>query len=578
MRGRPSHRKLVLLEGIGKPLAARCPSRRRCDINRQVGKGLQHPSGRVIALGRLMLASLFLLAILVDVSQPAQEPAAAYALLAFYLVFSAAVVVATWSNWWLDAKLAGPAHAVDITLFTLLVLLTAGYTSPFFTFFIFVLLSAAIRWGWHVTALTAILLTLLYLTAGLLVTSLSAPFELQRFVVRTGHLVILSLILIWFGANQWLARISLRDEELLARPSLDESPLETGLRAAMNGVRASAGVFVWREQGSDQFAGVAIRGGELAMVHGPKPALAHALVQTPFLYDLPRNRALKRDAERNLTKFAPREVIAPQAAADLGLGEGLAIPIRSDGGEGELFLEAVPSLSTDHIDLGEQIAADIAAHLQRHALLRAAEESAEARSRLTLARDLHDSVVQFLAGAAFRLEAMKRSKESGRDFGPELDELKQLMLQEQSELRYFITALRSGPLVALNDLAKDLQALADRLSRQWDVNCEFSAQRAEMMIPTRLHLDALQLMREAVANAVRHAEAKSVTIKLGAVADELRLDFVNDGTMFPLHGDRLEMPVSLHERVEQAGGAIDMARGMGVTKISISLPIGRRRP
>jgi signal transduction histidine kinase len=542
-----------------------------------VGKGLQHPSGRVIALGRLMLASLFLLAILVDISQPAQAPSAAYALLGGYLVFSAAIVVATWNSWWLDAKLAGPAHAIDIVLFTLLVLLTEGYTSPFFTFFVFVLLSAAIRWGWHVTALSAILLTLLFLITGLLVSTFSDDFELQRFIVRTGHLVILSLILIWFGANQWLARIYLRDEELLARPNLGESPLESGLRAAMNGVGASAGVFVWRDQDSDEFAGIAIRGGETKPVHVPKPALAHAFVPTPFLYDLSRNRALKRDAERNLAAFEPRDVIAPQAVSDLGLSEGLAIPIRSDRGEGDLFLEAVPSLSTDHVDLGEHIAADIAAHLQRHALLRAAEESAEARSRLTLARDLHDSVVQFLAGAAFRLEAMKRSKDSGRDFGPELDELKHLMLQEQSELRYFITALRSGPLVAFNDLAKDLASLADRLSRQWDVNCEFTAQRAEIMIPARLHLDALQLMREAVANAVRHAEAKSVTISLATATDELRLDFVNDGAKIAARGKRLDIPMSLHERVEEAGGALDMARGMGVTKVSISLPIGGRR-
>ena len=83
--------------------------------------------------------------------------------------------------------------------------------------------------------------------------------------------------------------------------------------------------------------------------------------------------------------------------------------------------------------------------------------------------------MQFLAGAAFRLEAMKRSKASGRDIEPELDELKQLMLQEQRELRSFITALRSGPLVALNDLAKRFAALAERLSRQWDVRCAFSA-------------------------------------------------------------------------------------------------------
>ena len=72
-----------------------------------------------------------------------------------------------------------------------------------------------------------------------------------------------------------------------------------------------------------------------------------------------------------------------------------------------------------------------------------------ALAAVALARDLHDSVVQFLAGAAFRLEAMKRSEASGRKLEPELNELKQLMMQEQGELRAFITALRSGPLVAL---------------------------------------------------------------------------------------------------------------------------------
>jgi signal transduction histidine kinase len=542
-----------------------------------VNTGLQHPSGRVIALGRLMLASLFVIAIWADASQPAQAPAATYSLLGAYVAFAAAVVVFTWRNWWLDARLAGPAHGVDIVLFTVLVLLTEGYTSPFFTFFVFLLLSAAIRWGWHATTLTAILLVILYLAIGLAVTPSGASFELQRFIVRTGHLVILSLILIWFGASKWRARFHLRDVELLARPSLDESPLESGLRAAIDGVRASAGVFLWREQGQREVAGLAIRGGELAVVDVPAPILSSGFTSGPLLYDLGRDRGLRKDADQNLAGFAARDAINPRLSAQLGLSEGLAIPVRSDGGEGELFLEGVRNLSTDHVDLGEQVAADLAAHLQRHALLKAAEESAEARSRLSLARDLHDSVVQFLAGAAFRLEAMKRSQATGRDLAPELNELKQLMLQEQGELRTFITALRSGPLVALNDLARDLQALANRLSRQWDVSCEFSARPAEMMIPTRLHLDVHQLMREAVANAVRHAEAKSVTVALAAVADELRIEFINDGAAYPLHGERLEMPMSLKERVEQAGGALDMARGMGVTKVSISLPIGGRR-
>ena len=38
------------------------------------------------------------------------------------------------------------------------------------------------------------------------------------------------------------------------------------------------------------------------------------------------------------------------------------------------------------------------------------------------------------------------------------------------------------------------------------------------------------------------------------------------------------MPISLTERVEQAGGTLDMSRGMDVTKVSIALPIdGVRR-
>ena len=133
-------------------------------------------------------------------------------------------------------------------------------------------------------------------------------------------------------------------------------------------------------------------------------------------------------------------------------------------------------------------------------------------------------------------------------------------------------------MVALNDFAKELRALAERLSIQWDISCEFSARPTEMMIPARLRLDAQHLMREAVANAVRHAQAKSVTIQLEPGDRELKLEFSNDGAIFPKRDGRLEMPASIHERVAQAGGALDVARGMGVTIMTISLPIGERHP
>ena len=38
-----------------------------------------------------------------------------------------------------------------------------------------------------------------------------------------------------------------------------------------------------------------------------------------------------------------------------------------------------------------------------------------ARERLSLARDLHDGIVQFLAGSAYKIETMSQSSTSGAD-------------------------------------------------------------------------------------------------------------------------------------------------------------------
>jgi len=532
------------------------------------------PSGRVISLGRLMLASLYLLAALLDPRQPANAAGAVDPVLAAYVGFAAVVAALTWRDWWLDSKLAGPAHGADIAMFTFLVLSTEVYTSPFFSFFMFILLSSAIRWGWRATALSAVLLTLLFVFAGALVARSDTASELQPFLIRTGHLVIVSLILIWFGINQWRSAGATRDEELLTGALPQEPPLEAGLAAAMKALRARRGLFVWHDEGADTATAVAMREGDAS--RSERPALL-GVPQATILYDLPRDRALSRDQRRNLCRGSALDLLGREASG-LGLGRGMAMPIRTAAGRGILFLEQVRALSSDHIDLGDQAAADVAAHMQRRALLKAAEEAAEARSRLGLARDLHDSVVQFLAGAAFRLEAMKRASGSGADLEPQLNELKHLMLEEQGELREFIAALRGGPRIDADELAGELDELAKRLSRQWGIRCSFSAETEHARFPGRLQFDAKLLLREAVANAVRHAGATSVTIKLKADADALRLDFINNGAAYPGSPGNGALPRSLKERVEQAGGAFDLSRGMGVTRVSVSLPVPGSAP
>ena len=539
-----------------------------------MGRGVQLATGRVIALGRLLLATLFILVVWLEPAGAEPFPMEVYALLIAYVAFAAAVTMATWNNWWLDAHTAGPAHAVDIVLFTGLVFLTEGDNRPFFPFFIFVLLSAAIRWGWRATALTAALLTLLYLSAGMFALPAPDRFHFERFVSGTGYLVILSLILIWFGVNQWRDDHPDSSDEPLTEPT-KIAALENGLRTAMATARASAGLLIWSSLHKGTATALAIRDGALTVTELKGIGISRPS-STPFLYDLPKKRALMRDQQGSLRSFRPGGHIADVAAAGLRLTEGLAIPVFSERGEGQIYLESSGGLSADHLTLGPQLASAVAARVERRALMRAAEENAESRSRLAVARDLHDSVVQFLAGAAFRLEAMKRAEASGRDVTPELNELKELMLQEQGELRSFINALRGGSQLDIEELAKDLQLLASRLSRQWEVQCTFSHQSSDMSVPTRLHLDTQQLVREAVANAARHAGAKNVSIRLAGVSDEIRLDLINDGAPYPRSSGGGRMPRSLRERVEAAGGTIELSRGMGVTKIAISLPTAGR--
>ncbi len=538
-------------------------------------RGLRLPSGRVIAIGRYMLASLFLLAIWMDASQPANAPTLTWAVLGTYVVFALGILALTWNNWWLDARLAGAVHSIDIAVYTFLVFSTEGYTSPFFTAVMFILLAAAIRWGWRATALTAVLLTLLYLLAGMGVAAASTHFMLQPFVIRTGHLIILSLILMWFGVNQWRSGMYARDKDGFGEPSLYKSSLENSLGAAMHGLNASRGILVWREHGSDKIEALISEGSNLT-APGLKSDAFTKRFERPFLYDLGKNRAITRDEGRDLQRFRARDLIRSDAASALSLCEGIAIPVSTAAGDGELFLEAVPNLSLDHIDLGDEIAADIAAYIQRYALIRAVEESAEARSRVALAGDLHDSVVQFLAGAAFRVEALKRDQLMGRNLEADLEQLKRLMLQEQDELRTFIAALRSGPRIELAELAKNLKDLTSKLSRQWDISCQFSAEKSEAKVPSRLQFDAEQLVREAVANAVRHAGATSITIRLRTESDDLRLDMINDGARFPKSAAGDAMPRSLSERVRLAGGELELSRGLGLTKISVSLPLSGR--
>ena len=518
-----------------------------------------------------MLSLLFLLSIWLDRTQPAQAPARTYGMLFAYVLVAFAIAAATWRNWWLDARMAVPAHFLDMAVFTGIIFSTNGYTSPFFLFFILPLLAAALRWGWRETALTAAALVLFYITAGLLVAG-SQTFELQRFIVRAGHLVILSSVLIWFGMHQQFTRLFLGVDELDRRLGKDEDPIGQALMLAMNAAHARSGCLLLATGDEGGFAGRCVADGMLAPSAADRPLITPNI--PVVLFETRRDRSLARQANGQYRFLPASRVLDADALRELGANEGFIAGVRTGTQYGWLVLWDVHDLSIDFLDLGPEIARAAGVVLDRNALLSAMEEGAAARTRLSLARDVHDSVVQFLAGAAFRVEAIIRGSRAGGQSESDLQELKRLLIEEQGEIRSFVSALRRDRGLEVSEAVEELRSLASRLGRQWSIDCSVDANGSGPPIPIRLQLDIEQLMREAVANAVRHGKASRVDVEIGVDDDRFRLHVRDNGSGFlPVNGRSAIQPWSLKERVDRARGSLSLHSEPGCTNVLITLPL-----
>jgi signal transduction histidine kinase len=532
-------------------------------------------SGRVIALGRVMLAITCVLLIMVGSSQSDLSWAQSYAFLLLYAAGAVLIAAVTWNNWWLDARLAVATHAIDMAVFTGIAFSSTGTTSPFTLFFILPLLSAAVRWSWRETALTATVLIALFMIAGLLFFG-SGSFELQRFVLRAANLITLTLLLIWFGVHQRAGRTFFRLDDLETGVGPHENPLAQALTLAMHASGAGCGALVIGPIGEIPSDGFALAGETPRSFSVDRPLMREIgeSGQSALLFDIAINRALTRAPEGRFRFLEASDVIEVDEGRKLGLTDGLIAAVSTPTQQGWLVLWDLPNLSTDYIDVGRELGIAAGAILDRYALLGAIETGAAARTRLSLARDVHDSIVQFLAGAAFRVEAIKRAAKPGSKIGGDLDELKRLLVEEQGEIRGFLLALRRDRELDLPDAVAELRALAERLSQQWAVDCHVSADGQKGSIPIRLQLDLQQLLREAVANAVRHGGAKRVDVGLAVEDDRLQLRVNDNGTGFRKgNGEELVEPWSLKERVERAHGSIRLASEPGSTNILISLPL-----
>ncbi len=156
---------------------------------------------RLIAMGRLVLAVFSLLALWLDPSEPARFAQVATALLALYLVYAGGITAVAWLSFTPPRGFDVVTHASDLALFSLLIALTGGPTSPFFAYLTFSLVAATLRWGWRGVAWTA-LAALIAFGAIALHASRAPTFALNRVIIRSAYLTVLAAMLGYAAAYE----------------------------------------------------------------------------------------------------------------------------------------------------------------------------------------------------------------------------------------------------------------------------------------------------------------------------------------------------------------------------------------
>lgn len=550
-------------------------------LGREAGERLRrtfgYNSGRVIGLTRLVLAAVFFLALWLDPDQPVRSTAFGYALLFSYLVYASVQLAISWRSWWWDHQLAWLAMVVDVSAFLSAVFFTEGaaddFTSPFLAFFAYLMLAATIRWDWRMTVMTGLAVTALYLLVGSYIATIATDFDIQRFGRRVIYMLVLSLVLAWFG----LQRRGHVVERFVELPvdSGGRQLLDQALDYAIGQTRAGSAAIAWAEH---EEPSVHLRAHGLEM---PAEQLGPGEFDTEAgfsrdarLFDRPRKRCLTaRRGERPIAGEGPVE----DRFADLcGVDEGIALPLTGLTGRGELLLAAIAGMSADHLDLASLLGREIAAGFDRQATLRLSSEAALSRMRETLAGDLHDSVAQSLAGASLRLEGLRTWIRGGGDPEAEIDAMKTSLRDEQRHVRSLIDRLRLGSeREETVDAVASVRALIASLSVQWDVSLRGSLPASTIPVDASLAHEIGHLLREAVANAVRHGNATHVAVEVEVEGDRLNMIIEDDGDGFPA-GDPGLHPWSISQRVDRLGGGLTVATGPDGTRLDIGVPNGSR--
>jgi signal transduction histidine kinase len=199
------------------------------------------------------------------------------------------------------------------------------------------------------------------------------------------------------------------------------------------------------------------------------------------------------------------------------------------------------------------------------------------RDRQLIAYEIHDGLVQQLAGAIMQLEMFSRVNRHAAKIAWKTFESGQEMLRDCiREARHLISGLRS-PVLDEFGLVAAIQELVVQGSGKGGPEIEFVQQLDSERLEPSLENAVFRIIQESLTNARRYSQSERVVVRLTQRDDHIRIEVQDWGVGFNPErvGDGHFGLEGIQERARLFGGsaAIKSAPGKG-TRIVVELPVG----
>ena len=556
---------------------------------------------RILAGARVFLAATAAVVVYLDPSDPTLFADSAQSVLVVYTIVGVVVLAALK---WRPADVVGwrmALHAVDLAAAALITSLTAGPGSPFFVFFIFILLAAALRWGSGPTVMTGAAAIAWYLAEGLLEARFTmTDAEVMRFFMRAAYLLVATLVFAQLAGT--LGMFYTESEVLsgiLARVKRGEgftTTLQDVLEQCLQHTRAkhawlvlkdedTARVYSWRVRAKQEAESKPALT-ELATSDGE--ALFAALPSEVSIWNTGsvRGDAMKLyglDESGTLTSLSVpakphRDLLAAEHADSY-----TALRVQLAGWDGCLFLFGAPTADEAALRFLRRLAVHIAPAMHSQYLAARVRSRIGDLERARLARELHDGLIQSLIGLEMQLDALRR-RTTPPAIGEELQTIQARLHDSILDTRDLMAHLKPQT-HGRESLLSELTVLIERFRHDTGIDARLVCNVDEVDCSARTSQELARIVQEALVNVRKHAGARNVVVRITRGDDHWTLSIDDDGRGFAFSGrltqeelDRQRRgPVVIKERVRAIGGelSIESEPGRGA-RLTIVWALGRR--